>query len=278
MTSWARAAGINLLFTFVLIVGGPAGCHSASNRASTSSSAGVAGNWQFTATYGKDSKVPIGAYLTISGGSISGVAQVQKRFSGGCDANGCCGGPFSEFDRLVTGSVDGSGNVTLRSVVPGGGPVFSMTGYTSHGSMAQGNFTLSGSCPAQGTITGTRIPALHGTYAGTLTSETTGENFNILVTLDQSKTLNPKGSFNVSGGVRLQGYSCLSSARIATPLDHNSGLLGNAFKVTMKSSAGGAMLGLTGTVAQGGQTLKTTYAVIGGSCRNDFGRGTLTLQ
>lgn len=278
MTAWARATGGSLLFSLVLIAGGLAGCHSASNRASTSDSAGVAGNWQFTATYGNDSKVPIGAYLTTTDGSISGVAQVQKTFSGGCDANDCCGGPFSEFDRLVTGSVDSSGNLTLRSVVPGGGPVFTMTGSTSHGSMQQGNFTLSGSCPAQGTITGTRIPILHGTYAGTLTSERTGQDFNILVTLDQSKALNSQGSFNVNGGAALKGYLCLSSARIAAPLDHDSGLLGSSFKVTMKSAAGGALLGLSGTVEQGGQTLKTTYAIIGGSCHNDFGRGTLTLQ
>lgn len=278
MTSWVRARGGTLVVLLGLVAGGSAGCHSAANANPASGAAGITGNWEFTATYNNGATVPIGAYLKSSGDTIYGAGQVQKEFSAGCEANGCCGGPFAEFDRLITGTLDGAGNIALKSQVPGGGPVFTMTGSANGDSRLQGNFSLTGACPAQGTITGIEIPALRGTYAGMMTSRQTGKSFQISATFEQGAKLNQRGFFNLSGTATLTGYPCLKSARIAAPLDRNSALLGNKFQVSMSAASSGAMMGLSGKLVQGGQALAATYAIVGGGCSNDFGKGTLTLQ
>ena len=278
MTSWVRARSGTLIILLGLVAGGSSGCHSASHGRATSAATGVTGNWELTATEDNGATVPIGAYLKTSGDTVYGAAQVQKVFSAGCAANGCCGGPFAEFDRLITGNLDGAGDIALKSQVPGGGPVFTMTGSASGDSRLQGDFSLTGACSAQGTLTGVEIPALHGTYSGVMTSRQTGKSFEISATLEQSTKLNPRGFFNVSGSARLSSYSCMTAARVAAPLDRNSALLGNKFQVSMSASQGGAMIGLSGKLEQGGQTLAATYAVVGGGCSNDFGKGTLTQQ
>jgi hypothetical protein len=278
MTSWVRARGGIVVVVAGLIAGGSAGCHSASNAISAPGAAGVTGNWEFTATSNNGATVPIGAYLKSSGDTIYGAGQVQKEFSAGCEANGCCGGPFAEFDRLITGTLDGAGNIALKSQVPGGGPVFTMTGSADGDSRVQGNFSLTGACPAQGTITGFEIPLLHGTYSGMMTSSQTGKSFQVSATLEQGTKLNQQGFFSLSGTSTLTGYPCLKSARIAAPLDRNSALLGNKFQVSMNAASGGAMIGLSGRLVQDGQALAATYAIVGGGCSNDFGMGTLGLQ
>ena len=69
----------------------------------------------------------------------------------------------------------------------------------------------------------------------------------------------------------------MTSATAATPLEQNSGFLGNQFGVTM-NGAGGATLSISGTLSQNGKTIGATYVAAGGTCHLDLGRGTLTLQ
>jgi hypothetical protein len=154
-----------------------------------------------------------------------------------------------------------------------------MTGTVSGGTLTNGSFTLTGLCPAQGTITGTEYPTLNGTYAGTLTSQTSGQNFAVSATFDQSATLNSRGFFNVDGTVNFTGYPCMTSAAVATPLDMNSGFLGNNFTVTMNAVPGGDLI-VIGTLSPDGKTLTVTYFFIlmGSSCNNDTGTGLLMLQ
>jgi hypothetical protein len=193
--------------------------------------------------------------------------------------NGCCGGPFAQFNPSLTGAIDAKNNLTLGSTVPNGGPVFTMTGVVSEGTLTNGSFTLTGSCPAQGTITGTEYPALNGTYAGTLTSQKSGQSFAISATFDQSTALNSRGFFNVNGTANLTGYPCMTSAAVATPFDMNSGFLGNSFSVTMNAVPNGDLI-VDGTLSPDGKTLALTYFffLMGSSCNNDTGTGLLTLQ
>ena len=264
-----------------LIVGGPAGCGSGSSSKITTT-AGIPGNWEFTLTNSgavmfSGGVVPMGVSLTSTGSAVSGTAGVQLAFPQICSADGCCGGPFAEFNDSLTGTLDDKGNLTLGSAVPNGGPVFTMAATVSGGTMTNGTFSLTGPCPDQGTITGVALPALDGTYAGTVTSVDTGNSYSLSTTLQQSATPNARGFFDVNGTATISGYPCLTSATAATPLEQNSGFLGNQFGVTM-NGGGGATLSISGTLSQDGKTIGATYMVGGGTCHLDYGRGTLTLQ
>ena len=282
MTSRGYLAGGNcaaLALFLGLIVGGPAGCGSGSKITTTT---GIPGNWEFTLTNSgavmfSGGVVPMGVSLTSTGSAVSGTAGVQLAFPQICSADGCCGGPFAEFNDSLTGTLDDKGNLTLGSAVPNGGPVFTMAATVSGGTMTNGTFSLTGPCPDQGTITGVALPALDGTYAGTVTSVDTGNSYSLSTTLQQSATPNARGFFDVNGTATISGYPCLTSATAATPLEQNSGFLGNQFGVTM-NGGGGATLSISGTLSQDGKTIGATYMVGGGTCHLDYGRGTLTLQ
>ena len=276
-----------LIVFLCLISGGLAGCGSSGafnlGGDKITSPAGISGNWELTLTnsgvvmFSGSPVVPMGVALTSTGGAVSGTAWVQMAFPQICSANGCCGGPFAEFNDSLTGTLDDKGNLTLGSAVPNGGPVFTMTAVVSGETITNGTFNLSGPCPDTGTSTGVELSALNGTYAGTVTSKDTGRSYSLSTTLQQSTTLNARGFLDVRGTATLTGYPCLTSATAATPLDLNSGFLGNQFEVTM-NGAGGATLSISGTLSPDGKTIAATYTVGGGTCHLDFGQGTLTLQ
>ncbi|MHB1935059.1 MAG: hypothetical protein ACYCOR_00565 [Acidobacteriaceae bacterium] len=270
-----------MIFFLCLMTGGTTGCGSG-NFMGPVTPAGIPGNWELTLTNSgavmfSGGVVPMGVALTSMGSAVSGTASVQLPFPQLCSANGCCGGPFAEFNDSLTGTLDDKGDLTLGSAVPNGGPVFTMTATVSGGTMTNGTFGLTGPCPDQGTITGVALPALEGTYAGTVTSVDTGKSYSLSTTLQQSATPNARGFFDVNGTATFSGYPCLTSATVATPLEQNSGFLGNQFGVTM-NGGGGATLSISGTLSPDGKTIAATYVAAGGPCRLDLGKGTLTLQ
>ena len=289
MNTLARAAGVSYLAALIvflgLIAGGLAGCGSTSTNSitpPTPTPANVTGNWQFAAVLNTSSTVPIAVYLTSTNGVISGTADAKIAYPASCVLNGCCGGPFAGFNPSLTGTIDANNNLTLGSTIPNGGPVFTMTGTVSGGTLTNGSFTLTSSCPAQGAqgaITGNEYPTLNGTYAGTLTSQTSGQSYAVSANFDQSATLNSRGFFDVDGTANFTGYPCMTSASVATPLDMNSGFLGNSITVTMNAVPGGDLI-VIGTLSPDGKTLATSYFFIlmGSSCNNDTGTGLLTLQ
>jgi hypothetical protein len=235
----------------------------------------ITGNWVLLPSPG----LPIATYLSSNSGTVSGNAMIEGACPADC-VNGCCGGPFcAGFNGSLSGTIDTKGNLTLSSAVPNGGPVFAMTATASSGTLSNGSFTLTGSCPAQGTIAGTEYPTLAGTYTGTLTSQNTGKSFAISETVDQSSSLNSGGFFDVSATASLSGYSCVTSVAEATPLNQNSNFLGDNFIVTMNASPGGTLF-LSGVISPDGKTMAATYeyALLGSSCNVDLGTGTLTLQ
>jgi hypothetical protein len=288
MTSRAHTAGAHLCFAIIFIVGILAlaltGCV-ANAPISVSDPPGppanITGNWQFTASPSGSGGIPIAAYLAATNGAVSGSAVVESAFPQDCSSNGCCGGPFAEFNGSLNGTIDAEGNLKLGSAVPNGGPVFTMAGTVNSGTLAKGSFNLtgSGSCAAQGTMAGTEYPALNGTYSGKLTSQTTGQSFTISATFNQTGTLNSRGFFDVNGTANLSGYPCATSASVATPLDLNSGFLGNNFAVTMNAVPGGTLI-LSGALSPNDTTMQTQYSFVqvGSSCNDDIGTGALTLQ
>ncbi len=244
-------------------------------------SASIPGNWEFTARItssgaGLGETVPIGVYLTGTDTAVQGTAWVQMTFPLDCVAQ-CCGGPFADFSNALSGTLTGAGILNLTSSVPDNGPLFSMSGNMTGAEFTVGTFKLTGGCPATGAITGVEIPTLNGAYAGTLTSQTTGKSYNFSTTLAQSSALSTRGFFAVSGTGALTAYPCLSSVTVPTPAANYSGMLGDEFNLTM-SGANGAQFSLGGTLSSDAETITVSYGVIGGSCANDIGGGTLTLQ
>jgi hypothetical protein len=289
MNTLARAAGGSCLAALIVFLGltiaGLAGCGSTSKISVTdppTTRANITGNWQFAAVPNGGSTVPFAVYLTSTDGAASGNAWIQIAIPASCTGTGCCGSAFAGFNPSLTGTIDANNNLTLGSTVANGGPVFTMAGVVSGGTLTNGSFTLTSSCPAQnaqGTITGTEYPTLSGTYAGTLTSQTSGQSYAVSANFDQSATLNSRGFFDVNGTANFIGYPCMTSAAVATPLDMNSGFLGNNVTVTMNAVPGGTLI-VIGTFSPDGKTLATTYYFIlmGSSCNNDTGTGLLTLQ
>jgi hypothetical protein len=282
MTSRVRACGTRCRAWLFLIASVIVGCGGNSSIVSSppNSPGDVTGNWVLIAGIGTSGNGrSIAAYLSSTNGAVSGNAIVEGACPQVC-ANGCCGGPFcAGFNGALSGTMDAKGILTLGSAVANGGPAFSMTATASQGQLTNGSYSLTGSCPSQGTITGTEYPTLAGTYSGTLTSTNTGQSFAIAETVDQSSSLNSHSYFDVSATASLNGYSCASSATEATPLDQNSGFLGDSFTVNMNASSGGTMF-LGGTISPDGKTMAATYeyALLGSKCNIDLGQGTLTLQ
>lgn len=277
---------LRLALMLCLMVGGGAflgGCGSSPGPPLTppSPSQSIPGNWEFTANItssgiGHGEAVPIGVYLIGTEAAVTGTAWVQMAFPQVCAAQ-CCGGPFYEFNDVLSGTLSSADVLSLTSVVPDDGPLFSMSGSISGESLTAGTFNLTGGCPASGSITGVEIPPLNGTYSGTLTSKTTGQSYKFSTTLEQSSALNARGLLSVSGRGDLTAYPCLTSVAVPAPIASYSGMLGSHFGLTMTGADGG-QLELNGTLTSDGETIAVSYDVAGGSCANDIGSGTLTLQ
>lgn len=237
--------------------------------------ANVTGNWELAASPTPGATVPLAIYLTSNAGSVSGIAEGPAPVDNVCTANGCCGTPIGVFYNVaLTGTVDADGNLKLGTAA-GATPDFAMTGTASGSTISNGSFTLTGTCSAQGTITGTEYAPLDGIYAGTVTSQATGQSYAVTTTLDQSNVPNASGYLNLTGTVSVSGYPCFSSG--ATPL--SSTFLGNEFNAGMNPSPN-ATLSWSGTLSPDGKTLEIDYGFnqSGNSCNDDYGTGTLTLQ
>lgn len=273
MTSWGSVCRLRGSACAALIVSfGLLGCGAPNPINPPETPSGITGNWEFTAAPG----YPMGAWLSTSGGAVTGNAVMQMAFPLFCTPE-CCGGPFAEFNGTLAGTIDSSGNLALASAVPNGGPVFTMSAKVANGALTNGTYTLTGGCPASGAFTGTEYPALNGTYAGTLTSQDTKTSFTISANLAQT-TINSRGFLNATSSATLSGNPCISSATGATPLDDNSGILGNQFGVTMNGNQSGSTFSLSGVLSQDGRTINASYTLGGGGCTLDYGTGTLTLQ
>jgi len=280
MTTRALARGVRCIAAVIACIAfaaGIAGCGGNSNVHSIPAPASITGNWGLTANLTSGGTVPIGVYLTSNAGSVSGIAYGPAATDNVCVANGCCGSPIGFFSGVaLTGTVDSSGNLKLGTTAASN-PAFAMTGTVSGSTLSNGNFTQSGTCNTQGTITGIEYPPLDGTYSGTLTSQVTGQSFTMAMAPNQSSAPNSYGFLSLTGTVNVSGYSYISPTAMSFP----TGLtfLGNAFAMDVNSSSGEALY-LTATLSPDGKTLQVTYGTFpsGGGLTQDYGTGTLTLQ
>ena len=274
MTSQARA-GCRGYITVAIVcastVAGIAGCGGSSHSPLTPVT--VTGNWEFSAAAASSGTTSLPVYLLSNGADVWGTVVLPPEPQI-CVA-GCCGGPLSGMDPSLTGTIDGNGNLKLGSASSSNSPVFTMSGMVSGATLSNGSFALTGACGTQGAITGTEYPAINGIYSGTVASQNLGQNFTVTMVLNQSNSPNSSGFLGLTGTLSVSGYSCLTS----TALQVNTSFVGNTFggELNITSKEG---FGYAGTLSADGKTIALTYGLFGtsGSCNDDNGKGTLTLQ
>ncbi|MGB8029368.1 MAG: hypothetical protein WCF30_06850 [Terracidiphilus sp.] len=257
MTSRASTAGVGFYTTAIVavfILGGLAGCGGKapiSPPSSPGTPANITGNWVLTVNPTAGGTAPIAVYLTSNAGSVSGLAVGPAATDLLMYPDGCVGSPIGMFSNVaLSGTVSGS-------------------------SLSNGSFAISGDCTTQGSMTGVEYPAVNGTYSGTVTSQATGQSFQVTATLDQSSTPNSAGLLALTGTATVSGYSCVPSSATAI----SASFVGNDFFVDLSDSSSG-ILGWGGSLSPDGKTLGINYGFspASSSCNEDFGAGTLTLQ
>jgi hypothetical protein len=234
----------------------------------------LTGNWQMSATSTASKTTgtvtPFSIYLIANNGTVTGTLFPQAAYP----VFAC---PFPSAQ--LAGTVDAQGNISMKSVAtPTGAPiVVTLTGLAASGAMV-GSYTISGGCASDmGTVAGTELPPLNGTYNGTVTSTNTGTTMTVKATLTQASTPNAAGQLPVTGTASFSGgQSCLSSLAVQNSESYLYGtdlLTGLAVNPAAPLTAG-----FSGTLSADGKTLSITYDVSPDVCSYDFGKGTLTLQ
>ncbi len=162
------SVSLGVALCFVLACGGSN--TSSGGTGSGTGAGGVAGSYEFVATSNQTlgSTTLIEANLAANGSnsSASGASQVQTAtyINGVWYVNGACPSS-SEGQNSVTGSMSGS-SITLT--FNEGGNVFTGQG-TVTGTTVTGTYSGSNAnCSDSGNFTGTLVPNLSGTFAGTL--------------------------------------------------------------------------------------------------------------
>ena len=173
----------------------------------TPGNSGVTGNWELVLTSTGYGPATYGIYLTQTGSNASGIVGMQQAYPLCVLALGPpCAFPFGTIDLVLDGTVDAAGNIVLNlnsdPTYPGASLSItaSTTSATLNGSYS---ITLVTTSPAgkwtdHGTISGTKIELLNGTYAGTVSSRATGLSLGLTTILRQMPGLDADGQLNVS--------------------------------------------------------------------------------
>ncbi len=270
----------NLFFAALLACVFVTGCGVGSAFSGTPpGAASLAGNWEFgavpVAATPPAVAIPIGIYLTANGSVLSGTPWAQIPVPQSCQGS-CCGGPFANIHSPLSGAIDTQGNLKLQSA-PSAPTVFSLTGQVIFGSLGNGTYTISGACTGQGSISGSHIPALTGTWAGVLKSSSKNNSFRVSLTLRQTTAPDASGFLHFSGSAVFTGSPCFTTAAIPVPTETNSHFLGNLFSAGL-TAPDGSSISIAGNLSSSGTSLTVSYAVSGGGCNQDLGAGTLTIQ
>jgi hypothetical protein len=247
---------------------------------------GIAGNWELSAksTESVDNfaggTTPLGISLTLgSGGSLSGTFDLQVPVPQLCTPT-CCGIPFSSVNPALSGTIDENGNVVLKSMRASTGDVLSITAKMSNATLQNGAYAISGGCADKGTISGSKIPALHGTYSGNVSSSANSDNLGVAVTLNQTPTADASGFFHLTGAAKFSGSSCFSTTTIESPSATSTFFAGSEWQAQFIPTGGPPpYIAASGALSPDGKTLTFNYVVTSGSsCDGNYGKGTLTLQ
>jgi hypothetical protein len=205
-----KALCASLLFSLALATACGSGDSSASSGSGSTSTpaSAISGSWEFVARSSVDgSTTLIETNLTATGSEItaSGPSQVQTAtyFDGTWYVNGACPSP-TPGQNTVSGTASGS---SISMTFNEGGNIFTGQG-TVTGTAISGSYSgTSAQCSDSGTFSGAVVPALAGTYVGTLTfptgvdsvvaTFTEGSGYSL--TVQTALTGADNGSFTFSG-------------------------------------------------------------------------------
>lgn len=244
----------------------------------SSSPVGLNGNYQFTTTstpppptVAAPASSPFGQLPTFAGslsakaGTVTGVLQ---SLTSPC---------FNGSDISVTGTLQAA-QLTLTSSAVGGNTLsLKATVSTDDATITAGTYTIAGKCSDKGTITGSRIPPLKGTFSGSFTS-ISGTPVQTTIHVTQMPTADSHGIYHATATATFSGSSCFTKGTVTDQIN-GSIVLGPLVGVqltTNEATASSVMAeGVYDPVAK---TLTGFYSVTGGKCNGDSGTGTLTLQ
>lgn len=214
--------------------------------------ANVAGPWQATATSTAipGATVLVETNLTQTGGTIgaSAVAIV-----------GSCVEPNNQ--STLTGTVTSNG-IAVTAIF--NGETVSLTGTVS-GQTMTGTYTATGACTDNGTWTAQMMPAINGSYSGTITSNSAPNSpFSVTATISSNS------AFTITGNAMVGGSICFSSLTLTGQQ------VGGAAEITAADLQGNSVTFVLVSKDAVFGTIAGTYIVTAGSCAGDTGNGTLT--
>jgi hypothetical protein len=266
----ARLEIILILLSVVLFCGcggkpatTPAPGGSASAIPTTTQSAIVPGNWQFTATATVLGEPP----LTFAGSISQTGALVSSALH--VDGSDC-------FDHSITIGLTGNATADNTSLTSSAvdGQVITLSGNFTTNSF-DGTYRISGGCAGgeQGKMTGFNVWNIGNSLSGIFTNSTQ-KTFNVMATIAQSNSASSEGSFEITGTSTFD-TPCFADGTIQ-PGEFPSGsfLLGTSVALEIVTKNG--TLAFLGTMDQDGSgTVKGNYTVSGGGCDDS---GTAILQ
>ncbi len=227
------------------------------------------GNWvlQFTATSGATELTQLGGFINDVGGSQHWATAALQGTLADCLA----GQSFVPWYGNINGD-----SMSLYSFLITG-EMLTMTA-TSNATFTQftGTYTLGGPCAngETGNVVGTRYASLTGTYSGSLNSDV-GQSLQLDLT--QNKTATGNGTFFVTGTAELEGFSCFTSATIAS---YAGTVVGSNVQLQFTTNESpSSTLTLSGSIDPTADTLTAnSIQVSGGECAGSLGGATLTRQ
>jgi hypothetical protein len=248
------------------------------------------GNWQLTGTSTQYSSPyatgHIGIYLTQSGSTVSGIAWEQGVFPNICGiVTPSCEIPFEYVGGAMSGTVDADGRMELTTTTPVARfPTLTILA-TTDGSTLSGSYTITGlQYPDQGTMSGSLISPVNGTYSGTVVSADTGLSMAVTTTLSQTAGPDAYGELELTGPATFTGAPCFTTA-VSQPSGAipAGSVLGNSFLVSLISTSNSSIyISEAGRVSPDAKTMDFHYTMenlSGNGCsKGDSGAGTLTLQ
>ena len=267
----AKAAGCAAIMLIVGCGGSKGGSNSPVNP-----TVSLTGNWSLSTASSAfpGTNTQIAAALTSSGVNVVGFAHV---------VNSPCYG-FST-DVPISGQQTGSSNglidsdLTLATSAISN-QILNVNGVVSgQGSTISGTYAIAGGCGNgdKGTLGGTRMAPLTGTYVGTIVSAT-GTKVATTALLTQSSTSDADGFFHMTGSATFTGSPCVTSATIVNA-STDTLLAGNGFAAYLTSGTSAkTQIEIFGTFDPAAHTLAVQYQVVGGLCTGDSGGGALTKQ
>lgn len=261
---WVGALTAGLLLLTI------AGCNAtfssfSSNTQTTFSN--LTGNWvlQFTATSGATEFTQLSGFIDDIGTSQNWATAALQGTLSDCLA----GQSFIPWYGNINGA-----SMKLYSFLITGEMLTITANSSSDFKQFTGTYTLGGPCAngATGNVVGTRYADLTGTYSGSLSSNA-GQNLQLDLTQNTVATGN--GTFFVTGTAKLQGFSCFTSATIAS----NAGtVVGNNVQLQFTTNESpSSTLTISGSIDPTAKTFTaTSIQVSGGRCAGSLGGASLT--